>query len=191
MDKIKSFLNQISPLSQEAFQLMSACFSKRAYKKNEYFVKDGQYVHQFGILEEGITRGFYRSDDGVEYNKAMNQAISLIGPYTALITHGVNKINVQCLTDCSIWVAKYQELDQLCYDIPEIERLSRKMLEQLYVKKEKRELEMALKNSTERYEIFKSEYPGVEGRIAQYHIASYLGITPIQLSRVRRALTNK
>lgn len=191
MDKIKIFLNHISPLSQDAFQLMSACFSERVYKKNEYFVNDGQHVHQFGILEKGITRGFYRSKDGVEYNKAMNQAISMIGPYTALLTKSVNKINVQCLTDCTIWVADYQDLDKLCYKIPEIERLSRKMLESLYIKKEKRELEMALMNSTERYEIFKNEYPDVEGRIAQYHIASYLGITPIQLSRVRRTLAKK
>ena len=54
---------------------------------------------------------------------------------------------------------------------------------------EKKQLEMALMDATERYFIFKEEYPGIEDIIPQYHIASYLGISPTQLSRLRKKIS--
>jgi hypothetical protein len=51
--------------------------------------------------------------------------------------------------------------------------------------KERREIELVLLQADERYKIFKQEYPNLENLIPQYHIASYLGVTPTQLSRIR------
>ena len=58
----------------------------------------------------------------------------------------------------------------------------------LFVLKEKREAELLLDNAQERYQQFLEDYPDLEGRIAQYHIASYLGVTPESLSRIRAGL---
>ena len=61
----------------------------------------------------------------------------------------------------------------------------------LYSLKEKRELEMSLLQADERYAIFRNEFKGVEQLIPQYHIASYLGISATQLSRIRNKMTSK
>ena len=58
-------------------------------------------------------------------------------------------------------------------------------------KKEVREIQIVLNNATERYEFFRQEHPGLENKIPQYHIASYLGVTPIQLSRIRAKMAGK
>jgi hypothetical protein len=60
------------------------------------------------------------------------------------------------------------------------------MAEQFFVWNEKKQLDMALLDAKERYLIFKTEYSGIESVIPQYHIASYLGISPTQLSRIRQ-----
>lgn len=62
------------------------------------------------------------------------------------------------------------------------------MMEQEWIKKEKQVIQMVTNDAKTNYLIFKKEYPGLENQIPQYHIASYLGITPIQLSRIRARL---
>ncbi len=66
------------------------------------------------------------------------------------------------------------------------EKLGRILAEQLFVKKETREASFLLDNAEARYIRFLKDYPNLEDRITQYHIASYLGITPVMLSRIRQ-----
>ncbi|MGE4347904.1 MAG: Crp/Fnr family transcriptional regulator, partial [Flavobacteriaceae bacterium] len=65
----------------------------------------------------------------------------------------------------------------------------RKLAEQFFVHKEQREVNIVMLDADKRYLIFQQEFPFLEQLIPQYHIASYLGITPTQLSRIRRKLT--
>jgi len=59
------------------------------------------------------------------------------------------------------------------------------MAEQFFIQKEKREIELVTLEAKERYQIFQKEHPGLDQQIPQYHIASYLGVSPTQLSRIR------
>lgn len=69
--------------------------------------------------------------------------------------------------------------------------VTRKYVEDLFIEKEQRERELFSLDVTTRYLNFKKRYPDVEGRVSQYHIASYLGITPQALSRIRKRLHEK
>ena len=73
----------------------------------------------------------------------------------------------------------------------DFERLGRKIAEFYFLEKEKKEIEMALMDATERYLLFKEQFPTLEQLIPQYHIASYLSISPTQLSRLRNKLMKK
>jgi len=68
---------------------------------------------------------------------------------------------------------------------PALNRVGRILVEHAWIGKERRETQLIMLNASERYRAFREEYPGLEQRIPQYHIASYLGITPVQLSRIR------
>ena len=68
----------------------------------------------------------------------------------------------------------------MCWQI-----VARKLAEMVFILKEKREAELLLSDAQERYQQFLADYPNLEKHIAQYHIASYLGITPESLSRIR------
>jgi len=114
------------------------------------------------------------------------QGEPIIGSYAALISKEKNKLPQQALTDCTIWRAPFAEIERFSEGNYEIERLRRKISEQYFLGNEKKQIEFALLDAKERYLIFKAEYPGVEDLIPQYHIASYLGISPTQLSRIRK-----
>ena len=166
-------------------ELFASLFSEKQIKKNEYFAIEGEYSSKLAFISAGIVRAFYRNNQGNEYNKTFFSKKGFIGAYSSLITNQENKINLQCLTDCSFLVADFSNIKKLYDTNPKIERLARILAEQFFVSKEKREIEIVMLDATERYEIFQKEHPNLENRIPQYHIASYLGITPTQLSRIR------
>ncbi|MDH5599450.1 MAG: Crp/Fnr family transcriptional regulator, partial [Cyclobacteriaceae bacterium] len=82
-------------------------------------------------------------------------------------------------------IAEYSRMTDLYDSIPNLERFARKLVEQIFVSKERREIEIVMLSAAERYELFKKKFPELEKSIPQYHIASYLGISPTQLSRIR------
>ncbi len=191
LEEAKRYLNSISTIGEEAYTAFFKTLELRDFKKGAYFAKEGRYENHFGILTKGVARAFFRNVEGVEYNKFFNVPISFIGAYSSLVTKTKNLINIQCLTSCQILVGEYDNFCNLYKEYPEIETLSRRLSEFYFVSKEKREIELVLLDGERRYAIFKEEYPNLEQFIPQYHIASYLGITATQLSRIRRSLTQK
>jgi CRP-like cAMP-binding protein len=191
IDKIESFLNNISPLHPETLSIFLSHSTETVLKKHEYFVKDGEVSHEVGFLVEGIVRSFFVTNEGKEYNKNLFFAPSIIGSYVSLITGQPNRLPQQALTDCIVLKTPFSIIEKLSENNIEVERLRRKIAEYFFVQKEKRELEISTLQADERYLIFRDEFKGVEQLIPQYHIASYLGISATQLSRIRNKMTPK
>jgi len=190
LDNIKTYLNYIHPLSDEVYQHFISLFEEKDYPKGTYFAEEDKYEGKFGLLTKGVTRAFFRNQDGIEYNKTFDVPLAIIGAYSSLVTGQKNLINIQVLTDATILVADYSSIIRLYDQYPSLERFSRKLSEGYFVAKEKREIELVLLDADARYEIFKNDFPNLEQLIPQYHIASYLGITPTQLSRIRKKLAS-
>lgn len=191
MTDLKTFFNKLTPVSPESWDRFSALFIPKVLKKGDYFISDGQTAREIGFLESGIIRAFYRNNEAVEYNKHFFINPCFIGGYASLITGIPNQIIQQALTDCTIQVAKFAAIQKLYETCPDIERGARILAEQFFVQKEQREIEIVLLDAGERYQIFQKNFPQLEQQIPQYHIASYLGITPTQLSRIRKKLSGR
>lgn len=191
MTGLKTFFNQLTPVSPESWDKFSSLFTPGILRKGDYFITDGQIAKEIAFLETGIVRAFYRNNEAVEYNKHFFVNPSFIGGYASLITGTPNQIIQQALTDCTIQVAKYANIQALYQTCPDIERAARVLAEQFFVQKEQREIEIVLLDADKRYQIFQKNLPRLEQQIPQYHIASYLGITPTQLSRIRKKLSGK
>jgi len=187
-EKLKVFLNQISPLSEEVLEILLGHFHPKRIKKKDFFVREGEYTNRIGFLADGIFRAFFVDEHGKEYNKQFFVAPSIIGAYTALLTKQPNKIAQQALTDCEILVADYAEIESLYKQFHEFESFGRKIAEYYFLEKEKKEIEMALLDATQRYLILRETFPQIETIISQRHIASYLSISQTQLSRIRKNL---
>lgn len=186
MASVVEYLKQISLLSDSALVEMATIFSPAELKKGDYFVREGVLARNIAFLEQGVVRAFYIDGQGKEYNKTIFTAPAIIGSYASLISKTKNRLPQQALTDCKIWRASYEDIERLSEGNWEMERLRRKIAERFFLGNEKKQLEMALLGAKERYAIFREEHPGFEDRIPQYHIASYLSISPTQLSRIRK-----
>ncbi|WP_317171589.1 Crp/Fnr family transcriptional regulator [Spirosoma profusum] len=168
------------------WQQVETLFTETRLKKGDYFIKEGQLATQFAFVQSGVIRGFYRDQQGTEYNKHFFVSPSIAGGYTSLITGKPNQIIQQALTDCELLQANYQSFTAMYDTYPDLERVGRRFAERYFVEKERKEIEIVLLDAENRYRLFQEQYPGLEQQISQYHIASYLGITPTQLSRIRK-----
>lgn len=191
MKDLLQYINNINVISQESAIALGGLFEQKRLKKGDFFAREGEYAQKIGFLQSGILRAFFINKKGKEYNKQFFVAPTIIGAYTSLITKQPNRIAQQALTNCVILVADYQSIEKLYHQYHDLERLGRKVAEYYFLEKEQKEIEMALLDADKRYEILKTTFPTLENEIPQYHIASYLGISATQLSRIRRQLSGK
>lgn len=189
MTGLKKYIDSLNPISTNSLEKLCSIFSKSSLSKGEFFIQEGQTTNQIAFLEEGIIRAFYRNNEGLEYNKHFFISPCFIGGYASLITGTPNQISQQALSNCTIFVANFSDFTALYDTNPDIERAARKLAELFFVHKEQREIEIVLLDADKRYLLFQKQFPFLEQQIPQYHIASYLGITPTQLSRIRRKIT--
>ncbi|WP_299537154.1 Crp/Fnr family transcriptional regulator [Ulvibacterium sp.] len=183
---LQETLNNIVDFDPEALDAFLNLFSPLDFKKGMVFAQKGEYSRNIAFVKSGVLRAYYSNDRGEEYNKTFFTENNFVGAYSALVTGEKNLIDIDALTDCNLLVAEYKKVKDLYAPFPKVERLARILAEQFFVRKEKREIELVTLEAKDRYTIFQKEHPELEQRIPQYHIASYLGVSPTQLSRIRR-----
>lgn len=185
MEALYTYLNQITPISNKTWALLKGLFVRKELKKLDHFCKVDIVATKLAFLQTGVVRSFYTNKEGQEFNKNFFVAPAFIGAYSSLITQTPNKLAQQALTNCTIWETDYARIKQLYDSCPDLERLGRITAEHYFVEKEMREVNLLTLEAKEYYKIFQQQYPTLEQQISQYHIASFLGITPTQLSRIR------
>ncbi|MEL6671604.1 MAG: Crp/Fnr family transcriptional regulator [Bacteroidota bacterium] len=187
MNLLKESLSHLVNFEQEALLALEACFKTVHYRKGAALARKGEYARKIAFVNAGVLRAFYSNAKGEQYNKTFFTQGTFVGAYSSLVTGQKNLIDIDCLTDCELRTAQYQEVVSLYETFPQVERLARILAEQFFVQKEKREIELVTLEAKDRYVIFQEEHPELEQLIPQYHIASYLGISATQLSRIRAA----
>ena len=111
-----------------------------------------------------------------------------VAAYSALLMKQPSRLFIQALEDTKLLVADYSVYRSLSESQAGLQRLNCRIAEFLFIKKERRESALLLDDAKTRYLSFLEEYPGLEARLKQHHIASYLGVTPVTLSRIRAQL---
>jgi CRP-like cAMP-binding protein len=175
----------LMPLEDRDWLAFSSLFKEKNIRKGEYFSEAGRVASELGLLVKGISRSCYRNNEGLECNKYFFMTAQWTGAFGSLFSGQPSQTSIQALTDCTLLVADFATIRNLYEMHPPIERLCRLMAEQLYAVKEKKEIEMVFVRPEERYFLFLKEFPELETLIPQYQIATYLNITPQQLSRIR------
>lgn len=177
----------------EIHQLGSQCWSEiepliyiKEFDKSDYFSKEGQSTKDLGFILEGILRIYYLNEKGEEWNKHFliknNFVASSIFPEKKSIT------NIQVLTKAKILHIPYSDIVKISKKYNEIGLFIQKLAFSYLEQKQDREISLLSKEAMNNYLSFKSSYPDLESKIQHYHIASYLGITPTQLSRLRKKI---
>ena len=132
-------------------------------------------------------RMFYLRADGKEFNKTFVHSPDFVGVLESLVTDEPSRISIQCLEATTILEVDYAHARSFHQRHAYWQKFGRLFAERLYVKKARREAALLMDPPATRYRVFMSEHAAVAQRVPDYQIASYLGITPETLSRLRKA----
>lgn len=183
---LQNGIEKISPISASGMEAMLGLFSPLALAEGECLIRMGESAKYVGFLTRGIMREFFLTDKGKEFNKSFVLPGMFTGSLYDLLSAQASTASVQALSPVGLLIAPYQRCVELFERDISLERLGRKFAEQLFVQKARREYELICLSATQRYQVLLQAHPDIESLISQYHIASYLGITPVSLSRIRR-----
>ncbi len=139
----------------------------------------------------GLFRYVYTDDKGNEYTKSFMPAANFLASYSSMIQGEVSYYAIEALEDARVLTFSYDNWQQLRKADPVWNDLLLKMLEKGYSAKERRERELLLLSAEERYKNFCDRFPELTGRIKQHQVASFLGIQPESLSRIKKAVSRK
>jgi len=184
--QIRKSIDNIYALGEDCWSELEPLIYIKELDKNDYFSKEGQSTRDLGFIFNGILRIYYLNDKGEEWNKHFLQetdfVASSISPEKKSIT------NIQALTKTIILCIPYSELVKISTKYNEINSFIQRLTFSYLEQKQDREISLLSEEAINNYLTFKKSYPNLENKIQHYHIASYLGITPTQLSRLRKKI---
>jgi CRP-like cAMP-binding protein len=187
---LRKVMNSYALLTDATWQSMSHLVKLRVLAKGDILYCAGDISHTFAFVYQGLIRCYITDNNGDEYNKVFFEEGKFPGAMTALLTSSKSQFTFEAI-EHSVVI----EIDFVGYRALLVEKDDLKLFQIYYLEKnwliakDSREVEIIQEDATMRYQRFVNENPTLASRLPQYHIASHLGITPTQLSRVRKKLS--
>ncbi|MEL6918195.1 MAG: Crp/Fnr family transcriptional regulator [Bacteroidota bacterium] len=186
MHPLQQHITAHTSLETLEFERLLAHFEPVDLSKGQLLIEPGNKVeHQYFVLN-GCLRTFMIDSDGKEHTLQFAIENWWVSDYISYYKETVSICSVECIEDCSLLKIRRVDLEQLFNVLPQVERFFRRQLERAFVAFQLRILSNLHKTAEERYHLFIRSYPHIEQRVKNYQIASYLGITPESLSRLRK-----
>lgn len=180
-------LQFISPLSAEAADAIIHITTVKTYPKGHQLLQLWQVDRYFHFINKGAGRVYYLKD-GIDITDYIAMDKQFIGGLESLFTKQPSHKAIELLEQTELYSFLYDDFERLCIRFHEIERLGRKMATFAFLEAQRRIESIRFLTAAERYRELEKKYPGISNRIALKHIASYLGTTPVSISRIRSGI---
>lgn len=189
-EKIRAYFNQLQPLNEQEWGEMERCFTLVEFKKQQILLDEKETCNFIGFINSGIVR-FYSENQGNEKITAFWFPGDFISNYRSFIANAPSQHYIQAITEGSYWQLKKEDLLRLYDRYPSIDRLGRKMAEQLYLMVASRVDHLLTATPEQRYTALQSKNSRLLQEIPQYMLAAYLGVSAETLSRIRRRIFSR
>lgn len=186
---LRLFENNDIYLDKKNISLFRNIFKPRILKKDMSFLEAGEKSTEIGFIVNGVFRSYYIDKMGNDITKYFYAEGGILFSYAAYLSQKEAEYYIQALEDSEILVAKILDFEKIVEGNYKLLLLYKKMIDRVLIMKEEHASSFKLLNSMERYKQFVSTYPDLEKRIKQRYLASYLGITPVSLSRIRKKIS--
>ena len=178
-------LSKYITLTEEERQIILALFTPKKFRKHQYVLQEGDVTRYETFVVNGLTRTYEVDEKGQEHVVQFGIEDWWIGDLYSFLTETPSRYNIDCLEDTEVLQITKANLELLYQKVPKLERHFRILVQNAYIATTRRVSSTLIKSAAERYEEFLTTYPEIQQRVPNHQIASYLGITPQSLSRIR------
>jgi CRP-like cAMP-binding protein len=184
-EKIEVFIRQFIQPNEEEWKAFADILQEKTLKKKDMLLESGQVCNFIGFINFGVIRE-YAFENGKESTVDFVTENQFIVDFQSFIRGVPSRQYLEALTDTNLLVFKKDDINAI-YDKYKIwERFGRLIIEQVFCNMEEKRKKIIATTHEEQYREFSSDYPKVVQQVPQYYIASYLGVTPEHLSRIRK-----
>lgn len=188
MKHIREYFEKSMKLSDEDWSLFSSKLTRHKFPKNQILLQVGQTENYLSFIESGIIRFFIpKEENDVTFSFIFSN--SFMSGYESFITQTPSIYSIETLAETVLWRISYEDL-QIVYKESEIGNIiGRLSCENLYLRKSKREISLLRDTAEQRYQNLFREQPYILEHISLKYIASFIGVTPQALSRIRKRIS--
>lgn len=184
MSKIIQVLKKIASLSEDDCNNFLKITTTFQLKKGDYWIESGKKNDKIAFLEDGYLRKFYVME-GNEITDFFYFENDFCADLPSIIDNSSPHASIVAMQKTTLTIFSYDDFNELCKTAPALEHLHRVIVEFTFLRFYKRTVSFILQTPKERYEELLVTNPQILQNATQYHIASYLGISPQHLSRLR------
>lgn len=184
MSKIIQVLRKIAPLTDDECNRFLEIITTSQLKKGDYWIESGRRNDKIAFLENGYLRKFYVME-GNEITDFFYFENDFSADLPSIIGNKLPHASIVAMQNTTLTIFSYNDFNKLCKTLPALEHLHRVIVEFTFLRFYNRTVSFILQTSKERYEELILNNPQILQNATQYHIASYLGISPQHLSRLR------
>lgn len=188
MGHIREYYEKIIKLQESEWNFIASHFEKQLFAKGEIITRQGETENYLFFIEKGLIR-FYIPDEENELTFNFSFEKEFTCAYDSFLTRTPSEYELQALADTIAWRISFDSLQIVYSNTKAGNYLGRFASEKLFLAKSRRELSLLKYNATERYLKLFSEQPEILKYIPLKYIASYIGVTPQGLSRIRRQIS--
>ena len=188
MQEVKKYIETIHPMSIPDWDFFSSKLQKVYLKKHTIILQQGGVENYLSFISKGIIR-FYIAGEDHDLTFGFLFENEFVTAYDSFITQKPCTYQIEALTEVMLWRITFKDLQAVYQNTETGNLIGRRMAENMYLIKAKRELSLLNKTAEERYLDLFSDRPKLIKYIPLKYIASYIGVTPQALSRIRKRIT--
>lgn len=187
-DPYFNFLKSQFGISEEAYLAVRDLTTIRVLKKKEKLVEQDTKSTTLSFLSSGLLRAYLVLESGKEITKNIYNGYNFVGPFSSVLKNENSLLTFEALTDAVLYEVDFNGFIKKTKTNIELSNIYNRILESVFIIYENKYLDQIALNATERFALLKEQIPNIESLIPQYQIASYLNITAVQFSRLKKDL---
>lgn len=191
MEQIKQVMRQMINVSEEELNdFLSQAFTK-TFKRQEILSRPNTVPNEIYFINKGLIRVLITDNEGVEHTIHFALESQFIADYSNFIQKQSSIYTLQALEETTVVVLPRSSIEWGYKHLKDGQKMGRLIAEYYFIYQDDRIKNMYIRTPKQRYDSITDVFPNIHNRVPQHMIASYLGITPIHLSRLKKAEIDK
>jgi len=184
-----SKVNEKVPLTPQEEAEIVTHLTLKTLRKRQIFLQEGDICRYIALVEKGTLRTYVTDLEGHEHITAFALEGWSLGDLCSFLREEPATQNIEALEDCELCLISRPAHEELLLKMPKYETYNRILITEAYIALQKRTRDMISLSPDEQYKAFVNVYPNIVQRVPQHMIASYLGLTPETLSRIKSRIS--